>query len=191
MFSPEKHLKEIIVEETRAEALSISGLVRRLKSRGINIHRLVLTGYLKALADTGVIREKPVPPSKIYMPVGPKELNIYQAIANACQEAGFDERKGTAAAVYTLQMLFSRPVFRRELLEMKMNETPELKLAPPAMVAESRRILAKAGYRIPDSEAAYIVEGNYDREVKQILASAVAQAFRLSSLSLTTHQLTL
>jgi hypothetical protein len=191
LFSPEKHLKEIIVDEISEEALSISGLVRKLKTRGISIHRLVLTGYLKALTDMGIIREKAVPPSKIYIPVGPRELNIYEAIANACEEHMFDHRRGTAAAVYTLQFLFHRPVFKRELTEMKMTETPELRIAPPAIVAESRRILARAGYRIPESEPAYLVEGDYDKEMKLILASAVAQGFKLSHLSLDTRQLTL
>ncbi|MEM3851559.1 MAG: hypothetical protein QXP70_00985 [Methanomassiliicoccales archaeon] len=191
MFSPERQLREIIVEEIRKEPLSISGLVRKLKTRGVSIHRLVLTGYLRALTDSGVIREKAVPPSKIYVPVGSREMNIYDAISNACEEHSLDQKTGTLAAVYTLQFLFHRPVFRMELQEMRMSAIQELKSAPPSLVSESRRILMRSGYRIPESEPAYMVEGNYDRELKLILASAVAQGFRLSHLSLDTHQLTL
>ena len=191
MFSPDKQLKEIILEEIRSEPVSISGLVRKLKSRGIDIHRLVLTGYLKALTDTGVIREKAIPPSKIFTPVGSKEMTIYEAIANACEENGLDKRKATAVAVYTLERLFHRPIFRRELNEMKMGETAELRHAPQATVAEARRILAKAGYRIPESEPAYTVEGEYEHESRAVLTSALSASYRLSYLALDTKQMTL
>jgi len=119
LFSPEKHLKEIIVDEISEEALSISGLVRKLKTRGISIHRLVLTGYLKSTDRHGHHKRKGSAPLKIYIPVGPRELNIYEAIANACEEHMFDHRRGTAAAVYTLQFLFHRPVFKRELTQIE------------------------------------------------------------------------
>ncbi|MCL5437132.1 MAG: hypothetical protein M1417_00305 [Candidatus Thermoplasmatota archaeon] len=191
LFSPEKQLREIILEELKVEPVSISGLVRKLKSRGINMHRLVLTGYLKALTDSGVIRERPIPPSKIFIPVSGKEVTIYEALANACEENRLDSRTAAAVAVYTLERLFHRPVFRRELNEMHMTETPELRLAPPMVVAESRRILAKSGYRIPESEPAYVVEGDFEREFKSVLLSMVSAGFRVSHLSLDTKQLTL
>lgn len=191
MFSPDKQLKEIILEEIKSDPVSISGLVRRLKARGIDIHRLILTGYLKALTDTGVIREKAIPPSKIFTPVSPKETTIYEAISGACEENGLDKRHATAVAVYTLQKLFHRPVFRREIAAMGMTETPELKHAPAAVTAEARRILSKSGYRIPDSEPAFIAEGNYEKDSSTILVSAVNAAYRLSHLALDTKQLTL
>ncbi len=191
MFSPDKQLKEIILEEIRSDPVSISGLVRRLKSRGIDIHRLILTGYLKALTDTGVIREKAIPPSKIFTPVNARETNIYDAVASACEENMLDKRRATAVAVYTLERLFHRPVFRRELSEMRMAETPELKHAPQAIVAEARRILAKSGYRIPESEPAYVVEGDFEQEFRSVLVAALSTSFRLSHLALDTKQLTL
>jgi hypothetical protein len=191
LFSPEKQLREIIVEELRSEPISISGLVRKLKSRGINIHRLVLTGYLRALTDMGIIRERPIPPSKIFIPVSGKEPTIYEAVAKACEESRLDSRASSAVAVYTLERLFHRPVFRRELQEMKLTETPELKLASPMVVAEARRILSKSGYRLPENEPAYLVEGSYEGEFKTILLALVSTGFRLSHLSLDTKQLTL
>ncbi len=191
MFSPDKQLREIIVEELRLEPVSISGLARKLKSKGINIQRLVLTGYLRALTDMGIIRERPIPPSKIFTPVSGREPSVYEAISGACTELGLDARTSSAAAVYTLERLFHRPVFRRELLDMKLAETPELKLAPPMVVAEARRILSKSGYRVPDSEPAYLVDGSYDNEFRLILMALVSTGFRLSHLSLDTRQLTL
>ena len=191
MFSPEKQLKEIIIEELRNEPVSISALVRKLKAKGINMHRLVLTGYLRALTDTGMIRERAVPPSKIYIPTSGKDITIYEAVADACLQNGLDPRTSSAVAVYTLERLFHRPVFRRELSEMHFSETPELRSAPAMVASESRRILAKSGYRIPESEPAYIVEGDYDQAFRSVLLSLVSTGFRISHLSLDTKQLTL
>ena len=106
-------------------------------------------------------------------------------------DARLDGRTSTAVAVYTLERLFHRPVFRRELQEMKLAETPELKLAPATVIAEARRILSKAGYRLPDNEPAYLVEGSYENEFRAILVALVSTGFRLSHLSLDTKQLTL
>jgi hypothetical protein len=58
------HLK--ILELLADKQLSISGLTRELKAGGVDEHRLILTGYLRALRDLEVLQEIEVPPSKIY-----------------------------------------------------------------------------------------------------------------------------
>ncbi len=47
--------------------LSISGIARELKDQGFDEHRLVVTGYLRALRDIGDLAEINILPSKIYM----------------------------------------------------------------------------------------------------------------------------
>ncbi len=191
MFSPEKQLREIILEELRSDPVSISGLVRKLKARGIEMHRLILTGYLKALSDAGVVRERAIPPSKIFTPVVPRETTIYEALSAACDEVGIDRRRAAAVCVYALERLFHRPVFRRELSEMRLTETPELRNAQPQIAAEARRLLAKAGYRIPESEPAYTAEGDYEKEFVAVVTSALYSSFRIAHLALDTKQTTL
>ncbi|WNY26704.1 hypothetical protein MsAm2_04770 [Methanolapillus ohkumae] len=46
--------------------LSISGITRELKKRGIHEHRLIVTGYLRALNDLKRLNEFDLSPSKIY-----------------------------------------------------------------------------------------------------------------------------
>ncbi|MDV0446528.1 hypothetical protein MsAg5_03700 [Methanosarcinaceae archaeon Ag5] len=46
--------------------LSISGITRELKKRGINEHRLIVTGYLRAMNDLNRLNEFDLSPSKIY-----------------------------------------------------------------------------------------------------------------------------
>ena len=46
--------------------LSISGVTRELKARNLNEHRLIVTGYLRALHDLDHLNEFDLSPSKIY-----------------------------------------------------------------------------------------------------------------------------
>lgn len=46
---------------------SISGITRELQIRGYPEHRLVVTGYLRALHDLDYLDEIQISPSKIYM----------------------------------------------------------------------------------------------------------------------------
>ncbi|MCL2863609.1 MAG: hypothetical protein FWE54_05975 [Methanimicrococcus sp.] len=46
--------------------LSISGITRELKARNLNEHRLIVTGYLRALHDLDCLNEFDLSPSKIY-----------------------------------------------------------------------------------------------------------------------------
>jgi len=62
----EEKLNSKLLELLEGRQLSISGLSRELKARGIEEHRLVLTGYLRALRDLNILEETEVPPSKIY-----------------------------------------------------------------------------------------------------------------------------
>ena len=62
----EEKLNLKLLELLEGRQLSISGLSRELKAGGIDEHRLVLTGYLRALRDLKILDEVEVPPSKIY-----------------------------------------------------------------------------------------------------------------------------
>ncbi|NLO31154.1 MAG: hypothetical protein GX120_11915, partial [Methanosarcina mazei] len=46
-----------VMELLNGRRLSISGLTRELKAEGIEEHRLVLTGYLRALRDLELLDE--------------------------------------------------------------------------------------------------------------------------------------
>ena len=52
----------------------------------MKINRLLLTGYLRALTDLKMLKEKNVPPAKIYIPIKGKEQDIYQMIGEKARE---------------------------------------------------------------------------------------------------------
>ncbi len=56
-----------VMELLNGRRLSISGLTRELKAEGIEEHRLVLTGYLRALRDLELLDEVEVPPLRKFI----------------------------------------------------------------------------------------------------------------------------
>jgi hypothetical protein len=121
-----------ILELLVDKQLSISGLTRELKAEGVDEHRLILTGYLRALRDLEILQEIEVPPSKIYaMPessVDPQSAelavsgssgvsenpeNIYFLIRTQLLKIDLDLR--IPVGVHVISKLFERPCFRKEL----------------------------------------------------------------------------
>lgn len=120
-----------LLELLEGRQLSISGLSRELKAGGIDEHRLILTGYLRALKDLEILEEIEVPPSKIYalpekIPAAlpeknketqPKETltpdDIYVIFRVQLLKIDLDFR--IPVGVYVISRLFERPCFRREL----------------------------------------------------------------------------
>ncbi len=70
MSSLLKEISEILEKNQK----SISGISQELRKRGYDSHRLILTGYLRALRDMGILKEVSRPPSKLYSPVSVEEL---------------------------------------------------------------------------------------------------------------------
>lgn len=88
----EEKLNLKLFELLEGRQLSISGLSRELKAGGIDEHRLILTGYLRALRDLNILEEFEVPPSKIYaLPEKIKE-SLPEKIEESFPEKG-KERK--------------------------------------------------------------------------------------------------
>ena len=117
--------------------LSISGITRELKARDFNEHRLIVTGYLRALADMGQLNEFDLSPSKIYTlktdgkkpaekkadeaaekgskkPEPKKNAEIYALIGDKISKITPSSAR-METAVYLLITLFDRPCFESEL----------------------------------------------------------------------------
>jgi len=124
----EKKLNLKLLELLEGRQLSISGLTRELKVDGIDEHRLVLTGYLRALRDLKILEEIKVPPSKIYYL--PEKINeslsqkgkdirtsdsedVYSIFRTQLLKIDLELR--IPVGVYVVSRLFERPCFRKEL----------------------------------------------------------------------------
>lgn len=111
-FEDTKRYK-LILNEINGEEKSITGIQKSLEEKGINMHRLVLTGYLNAMVELGILREREIKPARIFSFVGQNKQDIYSIIGSNMKK--FDEGNAGYNSLLVLHYLFERPIFTREL----------------------------------------------------------------------------
>jgi hypothetical protein len=188
VFVPEKNLKDLVVSYLRVQERSISALTKQLGQDGYSFHRLFVTGYLKALSDVGVLREKDIPPAKVYSASPHRDRNLYEHVGDRCRAATPDERAQTRLAVAVLQRLFRRPVFLRELRECGFLGAVDAPAASRDEREEARRSLLKLGLPLPTNEPAYVMEDRRNDLRDAILLDLLVDRFAMGSLVLGTRQ---
>jgi len=177
MFSPEKDLKELVLELLKKEQMSISGVSRELSTRGVKLHRLELTGYLKALADMNVLKEKDIKPAKVFSASAAREKNLYELVGEySAMHAQTPDERATLAA-YCLQRLFRRAVFDMEVRRCGLEGVVEGRKATTEERADARAILSRMGYRVPNSDVPTVVERDLEKEFLLVLADVVVERF--------------
>jgi len=191
VFVPERNLKDLVISYIRQQERSISSLTKQLKQDGYSFHRLFVTGYLKALADLGVLREKDIPPAKVYTTSAHREPNLYEIVGVRCREMVKDESDQVRLVVAVLQRLFRRPVFLREIRECGFAGAVDVPLAPREDREEARRGLAKLGLPLPTNEPAYMVQERRNDPRDAILCDIVIERFGMATLVLETKQMKL
>ncbi|ATZ61430.2 MAG: hypothetical protein BME93_04995 [Methanosarcinales archaeon Met12] len=115
----EQKFYEMLIKMLEKGQLSISGITRQFKKQGYDQHRLIITGYLRALRDLEHVMEKDIPPSKVYSLAhsSPSSSKYYKDIYALVGEriAKLDPDRRFAVGVYVLSTLFHRPCFKHEL----------------------------------------------------------------------------
>ncbi len=112
----------LVNEILKDRQLSISGVTRELKERGIDEHRLVMTGYLRALKDLRKLNEVEIPPSKVYSLVEEERTDIddiYSLIAEHIRS--IDQVFVIPVATFVLSFTLDRPVFREEFVKIGLS----------------------------------------------------------------------
>jgi hypothetical protein len=177
MFSPDKDMKELILEILRKDQMSISGVSRELASRGVKLHRLELTGYLKALADMNVLKSKDIKPSKVFSASATREKNLYELVGESCSAYAITANDRATLAAFCLQRLFKRVVFEMEVRRCGLDGQVDGRKATPEERAEAKAILVKLGYKVPNSDIPVVVEQDLDRKLLMVLADLVVERF--------------
>jgi hypothetical protein len=180
-----------MISYLRDQERSISALTKQLETDGYSFHRLFVTGYLKALADAGMLREKKIPPAKVYIASAHRQANLYEMVGERCRELAADEPAQTRLAVATLQRLFRRPIFLRELRECGFARAVDAPAVGKEEREEARHSLTKLGLQIPTNEPAYRVEERRNELRDAILCDIIVERFSLTPLVLDTKQMKL
>ena len=191
MFIPDDTFKTIIFQELEKGDKSISSLHRTLQEEGHKVHRLVLTGYLKAMEEMGVLTSREFPPSKVYSISTNAERDIYETVGDACKNMDLKPEIQAEAAFYFFQKLFRRPVFQAELVRAGFDMDPEsfaVKVSSEERL-EVKRMLAKRNFKLPHRDPAFlIVKKKYDQEFDEIIQIMLLHKFKASGLSMGTRQ---
>jgi hypothetical protein len=197
--------------------LSISGLSRELKVVGIDEHRLVLTGYLRALRDLEILEETEVPPSKIYSlpekttdslsekdkasraPEFSNPEKIYSILRTELLKINLDFR--IPVGVYVVSKLFERSCFRKELKLVGITQKHlEQYLEKPGIVCEAQETHLKKAraditkIEIPSDDPAYEIRENREEVTKlanEVLAGMIKHRIDLEGLVAKSKQTTL
>ena len=213
----EENLNSKLLELLEGRQLSISGLSRELKARGIEEHRLVLTGYLRALRDLNILEETEVPPSKIYaLPEKtteslsgkvresrsqelPDSKEIYSILRDQLLKINLDSR--IPVGVYVISKLFERPCFRRELKLIGITQKHlEQYLEKPGLECEVQDAYLKKAraditkIEIPPDDPAYEIHENREeitRFANEVFAGLIRNRIDLEGLVAKSKQTTL
>ena len=192
VFVTPERLKDLIIKYVKEEERSISSLSRRLEGEGHKMHRLVLTGYLKALSDVGVLKEKEIPPAKVYTTSAHRDKNLYETIGEKCRALKMSEDDQAQATVYILQKLFHRPIFFEELKQCGFKEgVDEEDQVTGDERREAKAALTKAKVHLPYNDPAYFVKKDYEGVFIDVLSDIMTETFKSKRLVIGTKQLKL
>ncbi len=149
----------VIINMLKERQLSISSISRELKSEGYDQHRLIITGYLRALYDTGYLVEQEIPPSKVYSynHIG-QETDLYRILENSLKDVDTEYRY--PVAVYILTSLLNRPCFRYELslIGITPQSSPYVKESRSERLKEFREEISR--FDVPEGDKAYEMNGH-------------------------------
>lgn len=179
MFSPDKDMREMVLEVLKRDPASISGISRELAARGLKLHRLELTGYLKALADLGILRQKDIKPAKVFSISSSRERNLYEMIGDVVNTMPGSSTDRATLAAYCLQKLFKRAVFDMEVRRCGVDGIVEGRRATTDERAEAKSLLTRMGYKVPNSDTPTVVETDLDALFVKVLAEVVIERFEM------------
>ena len=142
--------------------MSISSIARELKKNGYDQHRLILTGYLRALHDMGHMEEIDIPPSKVYTFKAGMKRDVYTILKEHLQDIDITER--LEIAVFILSSLFHRPCFKYELelLGIEARKTETVRESKDARLKEHRTAVTRI--KIPADDPAFELNVNNNDE---------------------------
>ena len=148
-FRDEKHLLNDILSILSKEENSISGLHKKLAEHGNAVHRLILTGYLDALVDQGILKRREVKPSRIYSLNTQSGRDVYDIVGTIARKLSSDNSGDDALLL--LCYIFNRPIFSRELERCNVDLPVSYKKVNSPNRAEYLSILERQGIKIAPS----------------------------------------
>ncbi len=173
-------LKDRIVDILRGDGKSISEIYKEINMEDeTKIHRLALTGYLWAMADFNVLKEKYVKPSKLYFLLKKDETTIYELIGEQTMNDPSDKR--SEEILYILYTLFDRPIYEIELERAGITGTIKGKRLDKR---ERKKLVGKVqikGLKISSDSDAYVPlpSASYPALTMKVLGNIISEKYEV------------
>lgn len=187
MYNQEKDFFRLVMEILGKDGKSISAVATELEARGLKIHRLIITGYLRALAEQGIVREREIPPSKVYVPSRPIQESVYESVGKCCRKISDDPDE---LILYVLSKLLKRPIFTEELRAAGVTR-PIGKAAPEKDIQESVKCLRRSGNTVASQQPAFYPAKEFPEKYIDVLTELALDAKDSKHLVMETRQTTL
>lgn len=163
--------------------MSISSIARELKKNGYDQHRLILTGYLRAMHDMGYLEENDIPPSIVYTFKANFKQDVYGIVKEHLKDIDISDRQDIA--VFILSSLFHRPCFKHELelLGIEARKTVNVRESKDTRLKEHRAAVTRI--KIPLDDPAFEINGddtNVLRRGNEMLIDIVNELIDLEGL---------
>ncbi|NYT12101.1 MAG: hypothetical protein GKC03_06045 [Methanomassiliicoccales archaeon] len=172
----------IIFELLKKDGKSISALSKELEKNGYKFHRLILTGYLRALADMKILKERDVPPAKIYLPAKVRRKDIYEIVGERALERGASSEETNEISLFCLSKLFGRAIFEEEFKRTGIRDEPIGRIATQEERQEAKKFLMSSGFKIANSNRAFMPQREFHEIHLEILESIISDDYGLSHL---------
>jgi hypothetical protein len=152
-------------------------MVRELDKRGVKHHRLTVTGYLHALADTGYLEVRAVPPAKLFS-LKPSGRRSLPGIVGECARrlTGGDGPRAVELTVGALERVLDRPVFMSEIAEAGFSRTGNLRQLGKRDRSDALRHLEKCGVAVREGESLFRAREVDSEMVDRLLDEALLEA---------------
>jgi hypothetical protein len=171
-------LRDLILDIFREEGdLTIAGMVRQLDKRSVKHHRLTVTGYLHALADTGYLEVRSVPPAKLFSLKSSPKRTLYSVLGDCSRRlTGGSEPRAVELTVGALERVLDRPVFLSEISESGFSRTGNLRQLGKKERTEATKHMTKCGVPVREGEPMFRARDVDPGELGRLLEETLLDA---------------
>jgi len=178
----DRELRDLILEILRQEGdLTIAGMVRQMEKRGVVHHRLTVTGYLHAMADTGYLEVRSVPPAKLFSIKPSPKRTLCSILGDCARRMTSSEPRALELTVAALERVLDRPVFLSEVTEAGFSRTGNLRQLGKKERTDEARRLAKCGVAVREGEPMFRAKEPSDEEMDRLFREALLEAMEAHS----------
>ncbi|WP_237265248.1 hypothetical protein [Thermoplasma sp. Kam2015] len=172
-----RRIMEVILDTLQNGEQSISGIAGVLKANDFKMHRIMLSGYLKALVDVGILRERRIKPVTLYSVLKRQDLSIYEITGNTIRTSV--NRMDGDLALKLLHSILRRPIFLTEIERCGTKKPMNFETVIWERRKELIKKLSESGIMIPDTDMLVIPRETVNDATVDLLSALIGQLIDL------------